>query len=303
MYAQSRLRQFPLQINYASTAHRIQGTTVRSGSKVNIHWSKDFKNKKNAGMAYVCLGRSEKLKDIYISGELDIEGIHSSPDALAETQRLQNIFDENLLKEKEKGNLFWKICYLNISSLRTKQQEVSNDNYLLDSDIFSLGETHLMPGETVNFPGYIGHYASSGQWRGTVVYSKMTLCAQSSIVITENYTAILTKTIEFDIIFLYLSKSFDQDSFLTQIDSWVDNAKPTAVIGDVNWDFSNNTVMKKFMRERGFSQLIQKPTYDDGTLIDHIYVNQVMSELGSIAEQEAAYYSDHDIVTLFIAKK
>ena len=147
------------------------------------------------------------------------------------------------MKEKEKGNLFWKICYLNISSLRTKQQEVSNDNYLLDSDIFSLGETHLMPGETVNFPGYIGHYASSGQWRGTVVYSKMTLCAQSSIVITENYTAILTKTIEFDIIFLYLSKSFDQDSFLTQIDSWVDNAKPTAVIGDVNWDFSKNTVM------------------------------------------------------------
>ena len=71
----------------------------------------------------------------------------------------------------------------------------------------------------------------------------MTLCAQSSIVITENYTAILTKTIEFDIIFLYLSKSFDQDSFLTQIDSWVDNAKPTAVIGDVNWDFSKNTVM------------------------------------------------------------
>lgn len=57
------------------------------------------------------------------------------------------------------------------------------------------------------------------------------------------------------------------------------------------------------MIERGFSQLIQKATYDDGTLIDHIYVNQVMSELGSIAEQEAAYYSDHDIVTLFIAKK
>ena len=57
------------------------------------------------------------------------------------------------------------------------------------------------------------------------------------------------------------------------------------------------------MRERGFSQLIQKPTYDDGTLIDHIYVNQALSELGSITEQTAAYYSDHDIVTLLIAKK
>ena len=163
MYAQSRLRQFPLQINYASTAHRIQGTTMRSGSKANIHWSKDFKNKKNAEMAYVCLGRSKKLKDIYISRQLDIDGIHCLPDALAETKRLQHIFDENLLKEKEKRNLFWKICYLNISSLRNKQEDVSNDNYLLDSDIFSLGETHLIPGETVHFPEYTGHYASSGR--------------------------------------------------------------------------------------------------------------------------------------------
>ena len=254
-------------------------------------------------MAYVCLGRSKKLKDIYISRQLDIDGIHCLPDALAETKRLQHIFDENLLKEKEKRNLFWKICYLNISSLRNKQEDVSNDNYLLDSDIFSLGETHLIPGETVHFPEYTGHYASSGRWRGTVAYSRMNLCAQPSTVITENYTAILTKTNEFDIIFLYLSKNFDQDSFFTQIDSWVDNAKPMAVVGDVNWDFSNNTAMKKFMRERGFSQLIQKPTYDDGTLIDHTYVNQVMNEMGTIAEQEAAYYSDHDIVTLLIAKK
>ena len=159
-------------------------------------------------MAYVCLGRSEKLKDIYISGQLDIDGIHCSPDALAETKRLQHIFDENLLKEKEKRNLFWKICYLNISSLRNKQEDVSNDNYLLDSDIFSLGETHLIPGETVHFPEYTGHYASSGRWRGTVAYSKMDLCAQPSTVIMENYTAILTKTNEFDIICLYLSKNF-----------------------------------------------------------------------------------------------
>ena len=35
-------------------------------------------------MAYVALGRSEELKDIYIKGKVDPEGIHASPEALAE---------------------------------------------------------------------------------------------------------------------------------------------------------------------------------------------------------------------------
>jgi hypothetical protein len=276
---------------------------VRSGSKVNIHWSKDFKKSNNAGMAYVCLGRSEKLKDIYISGELDIAGIHCSPDALAETQRLQEVFDDNILKQEQKRNLFWKVCYLNVSSLRSKQLEVSNDNYLMDSDIFSLGETHLMQDEIITFNGYSGHFASSGQWRGTAVYTKINLCDQPHTIVSENYSAIFIKTNEFDIIFLYLSKGFDQNSLFKQFDDWIDKAKPTAIIGDVNWNFSENTKMKNFLNVRGFSQLIEKPTYDDGTLIDHIYVNQSLSELGVVTEQEAAYYSDHDIVTLLIAKK
>ena len=302
-YAKTKLRQFPLQINYASTAHRIQGSTVKAGSKVEIHWSSEFKFKNNAGMAYVCLGRSEKLDDIYITGEFDVEGIHCSPDALDETKRLQKVFDEQVLKQEEQRSLFWKICFLNVRSLRSKQKEVSNDNYLMDSDIFSLGETHLIPGETIAFEKFSEHFASSGQYRGTAVYTKMALCNQPCSVVSQNYSAIQVKTIAFDLIFMYLSKDFDHDSLFRNVDNWIEKDKPTAVIGDVNWDFSRDTRMKKSMKVRGFSQQIQKATYDDGTLIDHVYVNEPMIDQGIFTEQEAAYFTDHDIVTLFIAKK
>ena len=302
-FAKARLMQFPLQIHYASTAHRVQGTTVKTGTKVTIFWSNDFANKKNPGMAYVSLGRSERLNDIEISGEFDPKGIHCSPEALAESMRLQQIFDEQVLKQQEQRALFWKISYLNVRSLKGHQKEVESDNYMMDSDVLGFGETHLLPEEEVNFDEYSGHFASSGKWRGTAACVKIGLIHQSFKAVSENYSAVLIKTTEFDTVFLYLSKDFDQECLFKQIDDWIDKTKPTAVIGDMNWDISQDTNMKKFMTARGFSQQIQKPTFNLGTIIDHVYVNRALSDLGILTEQQAAYYTDHDIVTLLIAKK
>ena len=44
---------------------------MKSGSPVNIHWP----NVKKYGLIYVMLGRTERLEDIYISGELDVSKI------------------------------------------------------------------------------------------------------------------------------------------------------------------------------------------------------------------------------------
>ena len=60
----AKIVQFPLKLFYASTAHKMQGQTVKAGSKVIIHWHKNM----TTGMAYVMLGRCERLEDIYIAG-------------------------------------------------------------------------------------------------------------------------------------------------------------------------------------------------------------------------------------------
>ena len=115
-----------------------------ANSKVVVHWSEAFKSKKNAGMAYVSLGRSEELKDIYIKGKVDPSGIHASPEALEETKRLQAIFDKRIDKLAEQKDKFWKVSYLNVrNGIKCHYKDLCIDNFIMNSDVFALGETCL----------------------------------------------------------------------------------------------------------------------------------------------------------------
>ena len=138
-----------------------------------IHWHKRFSDKKNAGMAFVCLSRCQKRNDIHIKGKVDPAGIHASPEALEETKRLDKIFDDNVKKQNDLKESHWIISYLNVRSLKCHKEDVKIDNVIMESDVFSLGETWLNPGETVNFDSYTGHFANFGRGKGVAAFSKM----------------------------------------------------------------------------------------------------------------------------------
>ena len=74
-------------------------------------------------------------------------------------------------------------------------------------------------------------------------------------------------------------------------------------MGDMNEDlFKENNVLKDHMFDRGFYQLVEQPTFDKGSLLDHIYVNAPMTERTVFIDQIPVYYSDHDIVSLYVSK-
>ena len=106
-------------------------------------------------MAYVCLGRCQEKDDIYIKGKVDPAGIHASPEALEENERLDKIFDENVKKQKDLKETHWIITYLNVRSLKCHKNDVAIDTDLMESDVFSVGETWLKPKEIVDFDGFI----------------------------------------------------------------------------------------------------------------------------------------------------
>ena len=83
---------------------------MKSGTAVNIHWP----NVKKPGMIYVMLGRSERLEDIYISGELDVSKISCDQEALEESKRLEEIFNRSEKEKEEKRKKCAKISYLNV---------------------------------------------------------------------------------------------------------------------------------------------------------------------------------------------
>ena len=109
----------------------------------------------------------------------------------------------------EKRSKVWKISYLNVRSLNAHCEDVRKDNFLIDSDILGLGETHLKEEEVVPIDEFFGVFANFGKGKGVAGYTKMDLQAEPCIVKSNSYSAILLKTHHFTIIFLYLSSNYD----------------------------------------------------------------------------------------------
>ena len=143
--ARAKLRQFPLRLAYAQTAHKTQGQTIKAGNKMMIHWPK----KMPENMGYVMFGRPERLEDLFVTGDMDIKDIRCNEDCLKETQRLQKVFEESEQVKRDKFANHWKISYLNVRSLNAHHKDVSNDNAIYDSDVLGLGETWMKKGETL----------------------------------------------------------------------------------------------------------------------------------------------------------
>ena len=53
---------------------------------------------------------------------------------------------------------------------------------------------------------------------------------------------------------------------------------PTCIVGDFNEDVSitSNTHCCTMFRSQGFQQMVNKPTHDSGTIIDHVYMSQTL---------------------------
>ena len=154
---------------------------------------------------------------------------------------------------------------------------------------------------TLNFAGYTEHLANYGKGKGVCSFSRMQSTLLNSVS-SKTASAIHLQTEVFDVIFVYHSSDCNRDELFGLLDTWVQNERPTLIMGDVNMDFLKNCRLGNFLNTRGFKQLINKATCDTGSLIDHVYANKTLISLNIEVEQEAAYYSDHDIITVYIQK-
>ena len=71
---------------------------------------------------------------------------------------------------------------------------------------------------------------------------------------------------------------------------------PTCLVGDLNEDVSvtSNTHCCGMFRLQAFKQMVSKPTYDSGTITDHVYVSQKLNTMEMNVTD--FYYSDHDFI-------
>ena len=71
------------------------------------------------------------------------------------------------------------------------------------------------------------------------------------------------------------------------------------VVGDFNDDLmAKTTKIRSCFQSNGFNQLIDQPTTDQGSLLDHVYFNGVSPIQTEVCD---TYYSDHDCTIIAIA--
>ena len=153
---------------------------------------------------------------------------------------------------KEKKDSMFKDCftvsYLNINRMKTHYEDVIHDHRLIQSDIMAFGETWLLPEETASFSdhGFKECLLNVGHGKGIAAFIKQKYKASFEKSLRDNFSAILMKTEDLDLVFLYLSKKFEWDDLRTTLENWIKDDKRMAVIGDTNMDYLGNH--HKFIR-------------------------------------------------------
>ena len=74
------------------------------------------------------------------------------------------------------------------------------------------------------------------------------------------------------------------------------------VLGDFNFDYNNpglNQVSKIYLEKEKYSQLVTKPTHIGNHTLDHVYVQQTLTNKVDIYHHHP-YYSDHDALLIKI---
>ena len=249
-------------------------------------------------MAYVMLGRCEDINDLYIAGDFDPAKIKCEEASLREAERLDLIDMKRRMEQKELEDSSLKIGYLNTRSLREHYQDVINDPRLMTCDILGLGETWLHPGETVEIPGFNGTFICHGRGKGLASFTKSDLTHEKLEL--ADASALFLSHEKLDVIYLYLSQNFNWSPVMEFFESMISEDRPTVIIGDVNWHFPDKHAMKVYLESKGFTQLIKRATHENGRIIDHLYISEHLKETEVVSMKQATYYSDHDMIKLYV---
>ena len=122
------------------------------------------------------------------------------------------------------------------------------------------------------------------------------------ITILEIVVVEISEPIQMIVISVYRPPSTPTDVFINHMLEIIAQFKhvPTCIVGDFNEDASitSNIHCCTMFRLQCFKQMINKPTHDSGTIIDHVYVLQTANTMQT--DVTDGYYSDHDCILCLI---
>ena len=288
--AECSVEQFPLNLFYASTSHKIQGRTLENQDVV-CYTDKNIK----AGCGYVMLSRNTKKENVYIAKDFDLEKVNPHLPSLKVTNQLiKNCMAAELKKQR------FDIFYVNQRG-KSNLINVQHDPYARQSDLVCLVETNLESGAVVQWPGRkCFPHASSGRGTGVCAFANQTeenpYHFQAKEVHNRFQILQLTMHEVFQIFILYVSQDADLDSVANTLQEMMLDDHQIIVFGDFNFhsDPSKSNDLSIYLTEGlQLQQIVSGPTYVSGpNTIDHIYVPKDLADCIQ-TNSRFNYYSDH----------
>ena len=204
-----------------------------------------------------------------------------------------------------------KLLHTNIGNFNRKIADMKNDDIFQNADIMSLNETHLEHSDTltpnmigINKDMFIVHcdHKNRGGGAALIVNTKLNPKQIRMNTILEIIVVQINEPIQMIVISVYRPPSTLIDVFINHMLEIIAQFQhvPTCIIGDFNENVSItlNVHCCKMLRLQGFMQMINKPTHDSGTIIDHVYVSQTVNTMQT--DVTDCYYSDHYCIPCLI---
>ncbi|XP_071956833.1 uncharacterized protein [Antedon mediterranea] len=314
--AQVSRYQFPLTLAWAVTIHKCQGLTL-DNIVVSMKGAKRFGN----GQAYVAFSRVKSLNNLFIT-DFDKVGIKSNKKIPTEMQDMRLLDLTECTTVTVTNITIGHLINVHYFIEKIKDMQTDNEKKLFKrTDVICFCETYLQDHHSFNhFLNEHSYTAFRSDAQQTSQHARMhgvMICAKSetnpteleSIAVQglESKTVLLNKdTCRLVVCTLYRSPSTLLANFLIHMESlllMLPLNVPTVILGDFNVNILDSppTSLTNLMTSYGFKQLVQEPTTDSRTLIDHIYVNKLPHGFtDTTVEVEDIYYSDHDAVILTI---
>ncbi|XP_078691416.1 uncharacterized protein LOC144921886 isoform X1 [Branchiostoma floridae x Branchiostoma belcheri] len=323
---QAERSQFPLSLAWGCTIHKVQGKTLDK-----VVMGMQGRGRFMPGQAYVGLSRVKTLSSLYLLG-FDPNAIRVNPAVKDEMTRLR----QNPESRQQMTNLnrdcsaaensylplaqpsattahctSLNIKFLNIRSYTQHLPDLKADSTLQPAEVFCYVETFLYPNQEVELfpPNSIAVRADrKGRGGGVMtVASKNISPKQLHIQLDElEYTAItVTKlSTNVNIINIYRPQTMPEGLFISMLHRLIDQLPHdtmTVILGDFNFNILDCPQPKilAVMQQYGFTQEVQTPTTDYGTLLDHVYIRD-QEQHGRHVTVMDTYFSDHDLVTVTI---
>ena len=260
-------------------------------------------------MAYVILSRITGIQQLYLK-EFDQKKIEKkifcNAVAKKEAQRLRaRAINIQVTDWDKKRPNFVRISSLNARSLNQHFMDLQKDEFIMQSDIICVQETWLEADPEEQMTQFRAHYVH-GRSKGIAIFTKIKPIHQESIQ-TITCSIIKATYIEFDLINVYrFSDGNDIIQFTEEVILLLDITRTQIIVGDFNIDLmkTSHNLFTQTLEQRGFEQIMRRPTHVLGGLIDHVYFySPQMKASCTLYKQHTVFWSNHTCQSLVLQIK